>query len=131
MSKITMTLNADETITVYTDGKKSWRGAMSGLAAYLKGDEAPKPTPKKAAKPKQESRAKRWSDACDRAKSAIDDLVDLKGEFEDWKDNLEGKFEGSALVEKLEAVCELDLDSVVSTLDEAEGLDLPLGFGRD
>jgi hypothetical protein len=31
----------------------------------------------------------------------------------------------------LVAVCDLDIASALGTAEEAEGLDLPLGFGRD
>jgi hypothetical protein len=33
--------------------------------------------------------------------------------------------------EKLEAICQINLDGVLETLGEAEGADLPMGFGRD
>ena len=107
-----------------------------------------------AAKPKRErpkSRSARWADACAQAREAFDamssakdefdnamsELDSIRQEFEEWHDNLDGKFEGSALVEKLETVkdltteVEIDLSEAETALDEAEGADLPLGFGRD
>lgn len=98
---------------------------------------------KAPSKPKRLSRAARWADAVNSAqlaKSDLDDaiaeLVDLKTEFEEWRDNLPENLQGSALGEKLDAVCDLDIDrdtimDALDFLDEAEGLDLPLGFGRD
>jgi hypothetical protein len=92
---------------------------------------------------KRASRQKRWQDAVDRAIIARDDLdtalselVDLKSEFEDWRDNTPENLHGSPLYEKLDAVCDLEIDrdamiESVDFLDEADGMDLPLGFGRD
>jgi hypothetical protein len=89
------------------------------------------------------SRAQRWADAVNEAqlaKSDLDDalmvLVELHQEFEDWRDNLPENFQSSPLGEKLDAVCDLDIDrdqimDLLDVLDEAEGVDLPLGFGRD
>lgn len=77
------------------------------------------------------SRADRWADACGTAREGLDELASLKEEYEEWRDNLPENLQQSALGEKLQAVCDLDLDSAVSMIDEAEGMDLPLGFGRD
>jgi DNA repair exonuclease SbcCD ATPase subunit len=96
-------------------------------------------------KPKQKSRGQRWSEAVaavqanvEAAKEALEELKSVRGEYEEWKDNLPENLQSSALGEKLEAVCDLDLDGVesslddaLSTLEEAESMDLPLGFGRD
>ena len=90
--------------------------------------EAPK---KKAKKQKNPSRATRWADACTRANDALSDLVELQGEYSDWKDGLPENLASSPVGEKLEAVCDLDLEGAQSTIEEAEGCELPLGFGRD
>ena len=39
--------------------------------------------------------------------------------------------QSSAVGEKLETICDLDLQSISDTLNEVEGLDMPRGFGRD
>ena len=62
---------------------------------------------------------------------ALEELVEMKSEFEEWKDNLPESLQQSAVGEKLEAVCDIDLDSALEAVTEAEGADLPLGFGRD
>jgi len=106
---------------------------------------------------KAPSRTKRWADACEKARSkfetvqsaadelveALNDLYDIQQEFSDWRDNLPENLEQSALGEKLSAVVdEIDIESVKDepldnwgdverAIDEAEGADLPLGFGRD
>lgn len=102
------------------------------------------------------SRPKRWAEAVAAAQTALDemtgpmekfqaacdDLRSLQEGYEGWKDNLPDNLQGSALGEKLEAVCDLSLEDVGSTLqeaidaakepiDEAEGIDLPRGFGKD
>jgi hypothetical protein len=94
------------------------------------------------AKPK--SRTARWQEAVSDARGAMDlletarqALTDLQEEYCGWLDNLPENLQGSSLADKLNAVADLDLEpgSILSELEgalsEAEGLDLPLGFGRD
>lgn len=135
----------DPASAVVTDAR---RDAVAPFA------DAPKPAkrPKRVRPP---SRVKRWGDAVAKIQAAIDgaravldaeleegvsELEELKEEFESWKDNLPENLQQSPLGEKLEAVCDLDLDfsdltsaldDAESKLSEAEGIDLPLGFGRD
>ena len=91
---------------------------------------APVPT-KKAKKAKRPSRSTRWADACARASEALGELQDLQQEYSDWKDNLPESLQSSPVGEKLDAVCELDIEGAMSTVEEADGADLPQGFGRD
>ncbi len=96
---------------------------------------------KKTPKPKRQSREDQWNEACAAARKAFDDLQtafgalnDLRSEYESWKENLPESLQSSPVGEKLEAVCELDfesLDDVEETISTAEGMDLPKGFGRD
>jgi hypothetical protein len=89
-----------------------------------------------------DSRPVRWARACESARTALadletafSDLRDLQDEYQEWLDNLPEVSQGGATAEKLEAMTDLDLDpdlgDLESALDEAEGADLPLGFGRD
>lgn len=78
-----------------------------------------------------ESKSKRWSRLCATAKDALDQLKEMQDEYQEQLDNLPENLQSSARGEKLSTVCDLDLESAVSTIDEAEGTDLPLGFGRD
>lgn len=87
--------------------------------------------PKAPKKVKPESRAARWSRLAAEASSALEELVDIKGEFEGWKDGLPENLANSSLGEKLSAICDIDLDSALSAAQEAEGAEVPLGFGRD
>jgi hypothetical protein len=60
---------------------------------------------------------------------------ELRSEYEEWKENLPENLQEGTLAEKLEAVCDLEFDGAIDDLEsligEAEGMDLPLGFGRD
>jgi hypothetical protein len=80
--------------------------------------------------------------AADDLASSLSELNDIRSEYEDWRDNLPENLADSALGEKLNTVVDLDIESaandpldnwqdVETILDEAEGADLPLGFGRD
>lgn len=80
---------------------------------------------------KVESRPKRWANAIQDAQDAISRLIELQEEYQEWRDNLHENLESSALAEKLDSVCDLDLEGAKDTLDEAENIDLPRGFGRD
>lgn len=82
-------------------------------------------------RPKPASRAQRWADAAGRAQAALEELKDIQSEFEEWRDNVPENLQSSSLYEKLEAVCDLDIEGAVSTVEEAASVDLPLGFGRD
>ena len=57
------------------------------------------------------SKAQRWSDA-------VQELVDFQAEYQAWLDSLPENLESSAVAERLEAICDLDVDS----LQGGEGL---------
>lgn len=63
------------------------------------------------------SRPQRWRDA-------VQTLVDLQAEYQDWLDNLPDGLQESAVAEKLAAICEYDFGDL-------EALEPPHGFGRD
>ena len=63
------------------------------------------------------SRPQRWRDA-------VQTLVDLQAEYQNWLDNLPDSLQASTLAERLEAICEYDLSDL-------EALEPPRGFGRD
>lgn len=108
--------------------------------------------PKKPKRPKRQSRGDRWMEAVGHAREAFDalqaahgdlenaleDLRDVQSEYSEWRDNLPENQRDGATGSKLDAVCDLDLESCLpdlgdleSALDEAESADLPLGYGRD
>ena len=63
------------------------------------------------------ARPQRWRDA-------VQTLMDLQAEYQDWLDNLPDNLQASTLAEKLEAICAHDLGDL-------EALEPPRGFGRD
>ena len=63
------------------------------------------------------SRSRRWTEA-------VQELADLQAEYQAWLDSLPENLRSSAVAEQLEAICDLDLES----LQEVEP---PRGFGRD
>jgi hypothetical protein len=62
------------------------------------------------------SRPQRWAEA-------VETLRELQRVYQEWLDNLPDSLQDSALAEKLEALCELDLEQL--------DVDVPRGFGRD
>jgi len=108
------------------------------------------------AKTKRQSKASRWGEAVAECQAAIEairelqsdlnhalaHLYDVQQEYQDWLDNMPESMTSSATAEKLQEVCELDIESymdepldnwseVENVVSEAEGTDLPMGFGRD
>lgn len=80
---------------------------------------------------KQKSRPARWADAAARAEVALNELEELRTEYEDWQGNLPENLQGSALGEKLQEVVDLDIQSAIDMASEASVIDLPRGFGKD
>lgn len=80
---------------------------------------------------KTPSRPQRWADAASRATAALEELVELQSEYQEWLDGLPENLQSGALADKLQSVCDLDLESAKQSVEEAEGIDLPRGFGRD
>lgn len=80
---------------------------------------------------KRSSRPARWADACGKAEEALNELEELREEYDEWLSNLPENLQQSELASKLEAVTQLDLQGAIDTVQEAGGVDLPLGFGRD
>lgn len=113
----------------------SWRSDFLNSIAVLKELGAfDKAAPEATAKPKKPSNPSRsdcWSNACAQARSGLEELQALQEEYEEWKDGLPENLQSSPVADKLEAVCDLDVQSAIDMVDEFDGTDLPLGFGRD
>ena len=78
------------------------------------------------------SRPKRWAAAVEKVRDGLTDLQELKDEYQDWRDGLPENLESSPVAEKLDAIVDSSfVDDIESGADEAEGIELPLGFGRD
>lgn len=80
---------------------------------------------------KYPSRPGRWAAAIEAARMAVTELEEIKDEYQEWRDNLPDNLEMTPVAEKLDLVGDLDLESINDTLEEAENLELPRGFGRD
>lgn len=102
------------------------RMMMSRTADDVKNERTPK-----AKKPKPPTKAQRWADACTRALAALEELEEMRSDWEDTYGNVPDSLQSSPYGEKLSAMADLDIQSALSTVQEAEGLDTPLGFGRD
>ena len=77
------------------------------------------------------SRPQQWAEAAAKALEGLEALIELQQDYETWRDSLPENLQESAVGEKLEAICGLDLEGALETAQEADGADLPLGFGRD
>jgi ABC-type transporter Mla subunit MlaD len=99
---------------------------------------------------KQRSRPQRWVDAVAEANEAVAELEaakeklssalqaikEVQDEYQNWLSNMSENLQSSPTAEKLEAVCEIDLEvedveGMIEAAAEAEAAELPLGFGRD
>ena len=84
-----------------------------------------------APRPLRQSRPARCAQAVEQAAGAVQELVDIQGEYQSWRENLPENLADGALAEKLDAVIDLDLQGAADALQEAEAAELPRGFGRD
>lgn len=82
-------------------------------------------------KPRPPGRPTRWTEACNTIRFGLGELASLQEEYQAWLDNLPESLQTSATAEKLQEVTNLDIDSALEFVDEADAIDLPLGFGRD
>lgn len=100
------------------------------------------------------TRPQRWAAAIEELKAvlykidtgdlecAADNLVAIQEEYEQWQADMPDNLVDSPTATLLEGVVDLDLSYLASeildaingaesTLEDAEGIDLPRGFGRD
>jgi hypothetical protein len=77
------------------------------------------------------SRPKRWAAAVAKLQDGLSELADLKEEYSEWKENLPESLQESPVGEKLSAIEDLDIDTLQGYVDDLDGADLPLGFGKD
>jgi chromosome segregation ATPase len=99
---------------------------------------------------KQRSRPQRWGDAVAEANEAVAELEaakeklssalqaikEVQDEYQNWLSNMSENLQSSPTAEKLEAICEIDLEvedveGMIEAVGEADAAELPLGFGRD
>jgi chromosome segregation ATPase len=80
------------------------------------------------------SRADRLSNAINKLQEGVSELEELVIEYEDWQGNLPENLQSSATADKLEetvSALQDAKDTIESAIGDIEGIDLPLGFGRD
>lgn len=82
-------------------------------------------------KPRKLSRGDRWAVAAQDATDALQTLLDIQSEYQEWYDNLPESLQNSATGELLSTICDIDIDSANSAALEALDAQTPLGFGRD
>jgi hypothetical protein len=81
--------------------------------------------------PKKQTRTQRWSEAVSQAQEGLATLQEMMEDFQEWYDNMPENLQSSATGELLQEIIRLDIDGAVNTVDEAEAVQIPLGFGRD
>lgn len=97
------------------------------------------------------SRPARWAAAIEEAKKARSEVEDaiakyaeslqgieeIRAEYEEWRDNFPENMQSSPTYEKLNEVADLDfsedtdIEAMNESLEAAESIELPRGFGRD
>jgi hypothetical protein len=80
------------------------------------------------------SRPRRWAAAIEAVRASAGDLMELKEEYEAWRDNLPDNQRDGILAEKLDetiAAVEAFEEALEAAIAELENADLPRGFGRD
>ncbi len=78
--------------------------------------DAERPRRDSARAPRPKSRPARWA-------AALAELRTLQAEYEAWRDQLPEALAESRTAERLDEVCDVDLDAL--------DVELPRGFGRD
>lgn len=76
-------------------------------------------------KPDRRSERQRWKEACEFTAGAIEELIELQDEYKGRFDELSERQQESERGEILSAICDLDLEGALSTIEEALGIDLP------
>ena len=76
------------------------------------------------------SRPQQWQKAIDDARSAFEELESLRQAYEEIGENAPENLRDSPFAQKCEEIAQLDF-SAPDVLDDAEGVDLPRGFGKD
>lgn len=80
---------------------------------------------------KKESKADRWERLASAAVDALTEMEEMRQEWSDTYENMNEGLQQTPYGQKLEAMSNLDLESAKDTAEEAQSLDVPLGFGRD
>lgn len=77
------------------------------------------------------SRPKRWEEAASNAISALEELLSIQEEYQDWLDGLPENLQDSPTAELLDEVTSHDISDLIDQVQELADVQLPRGFGRD
>ena len=80
--------------------------------------------------PPRESRAQAWPRLAGEAAAVIEELINYQSEFERAKDAQPDSLQDGPFAQKCDQICDIDLGSALSTLQEAEAAEVPLGFRK-
>lgn len=115
----------DETLKFFADPDTCF---IARTLLQERGVSLPVPKTKKVKHP---SKADQWSTASVAALDALNTLEELRSGWADTYNNLSEGLQQGPFGQKCEAMDNLDLQSAIDTVSEAEGMEVPLGFGRD
>jgi hypothetical protein len=81
--------------------------------------------------PPRESRAARWQRLAGEAEHDVEELISMQQEFQEAGDSQPDGLQDGPFAQKCNEICDIDLEGALGTLQEASGVEGPLGFGRD
>lgn len=76
------------------------------------------------------SKSGRWREAARIAQEALEELIGVREEYENWKDNLPENLAESETAQQLQEICDLNLEDALELIEEAKQVELPRGFGK-
>lgn len=83
-----------------------------------------------APKQRSQTQQQKWNEACKAAREGVQTMRAIQTRTEEWAERL-GETGSQNLLNKLDRVNRLDLEHIQQTLDDAETIELPKGYGRD
>ena len=81
--------------------------------------------------PPRESRAATWQRLSEEAVERVEHLIDYQQEIQEAKDGQPDNLQDAPFAQRCDAICDIDLEGALNTLQEAESAEMPRGFGRD
>jgi hypothetical protein len=111
--------------------KRYWLGKPAPLSTWKLAKARWELYPDKKGNGSPLSRIGSWHFYLERARESLEALQAYQEQYADWEANLPENLQESATAEKLQAIADLDFESALDVLDEAQQTDPPQGFGRD
>jgi hypothetical protein len=81
--------------------------------------------------PPRESRAAKWQRLAGEAEHDVEELIAIQQEFQEARDSQPDGLQDGPFAQKCNEICDIDLEGALGMLQEANGVEVPLGFGRD